>query len=88
MIVVRRALRRTYSSRRSPSTLSPRIPPGTLLLSIASGRRGGRTIAIRQRMEKADNEDEWTEMHVQSIDYDLEIKEHVFTLSNLRNPRD
>jgi outer membrane lipoprotein-sorting protein len=49
---------------------------------------GGRTIAARQRMQKADTPDEWTEMVVDATEYDVEISGNLFTLSNLRNPRD
>ena len=49
---------------------------------------GGRVIAKRQRMNKADKPDEWTEIQIINVDYDLEIKDSLFTLSNLRNPRD
>jgi len=49
---------------------------------------GGRTIANRQRMSKTDKPDEWTEIQVIDVDYDVELKDSVFTLSNLRNPRD
>jgi outer membrane lipoprotein-sorting protein len=49
---------------------------------------GGRTIAKRQRMNKADKPDEWTEIQVIEVDYDGELKDSLFTLSNLRNPRD
>lgn len=49
---------------------------------------GGRIIAKRQRMNKADKPDEWTEIQVIEVDYDVELKDSLFTLSNLRNPRD
>jgi len=49
---------------------------------------GGRMIAARQRMQKADTPDEWTEMVVDATEYDIEISGNLFTLSNLRNPRD
>jgi hypothetical protein len=49
---------------------------------------GGRTIAKRQRMNKADKPDEWTEIQVIEVDYDVELNDSLFTLSNLRNPRD
>jgi outer membrane lipoprotein-sorting protein len=49
---------------------------------------GGRTIAKRQRMNKADKPDEWTEIQVIDVDYEVELKDSLFTLSNLRNPRD
>ncbi len=49
---------------------------------------GGRTIAKRQRMNKADKPDEWTEIQVIEVDYESELKHSLFTLSNLGNPRD
>jgi outer membrane lipoprotein-sorting protein len=49
---------------------------------------GGRTIASRQRMAKADAPEEWTEIAVNSVEYEIDIRDSVFTLSNLRNPRD
>jgi outer membrane lipoprotein-sorting protein len=49
---------------------------------------GGRTIAKRQRMGKADYPDEWTEIQVNDVAYAVELKDSLFTLSNLRNPRD
>jgi outer membrane lipoprotein-sorting protein len=49
---------------------------------------GGRTVAKRQRMNKADKPDEWTEITVNDVDYAVELKDSLFTLSNLRNPRD
>ena len=49
---------------------------------------GGRTIARRQRMAKIDAPHEWTEIEVVSVEYEIDIGDSVFTLSNLRNPRD
>ena len=49
---------------------------------------GGRTIASRQRMVKEDEPEEWTEIQVLSVEYEIDIRDSVFTLSNLRNPRD
>jgi outer membrane lipoprotein-sorting protein len=49
---------------------------------------GGRTIASRQRMVKEDEPEEWTEIEVRSVEYEIDIRDSVFTLSNLRNPRD
>ena len=49
---------------------------------------GGRTTATRQRMTKADEPDEWTEIGVLEAEYELELRDSLFTLSNLRNPRD
>ena len=46
-----------------------------------------RTIASRMRMHKLETPDEWTEMVVDSIDFDIALDANMFTLSNLRNPR-
>ena len=48
---------------------------------------GGRQVARVMRMGKLDTPEEWTEMAVSSIEFDLELPQGVFTLSNLRNPR-
>jgi len=47
----------------------------------------GRTIASRMRMQKIETPGEWTEMAVDAIDFDIDIATNLFTLSNLRNPR-
>jgi len=47
----------------------------------------GRIIASRMRMQKIENPGEWTEMIVDTIDFDIDIATNLFTLSNLRNPR-
>ncbi|MDH3806114.1 MAG: outer membrane lipoprotein-sorting protein, partial [Gammaproteobacteria bacterium] len=59
-----------------------------VLTSLEIGEMGGRVIAQRQRMGKVDTPDEWTEIQVVSVDYEVELKDSLFTLSNLRNPRD
>ena len=48
---------------------------------------GGRTIASRMRMNKIESPDEWTEMRVDAVDFDIDLADSLFTLSNLRNPR-
>jgi hypothetical protein len=48
---------------------------------------GGRTVAKRMRMNKTETPDEWTEMSVNAIDFDVDLPDSIFTLSNLRNPR-
>ncbi len=58
------------------------------LVSLDIGEMGGRTIAKRQRMVKADKPEEWTEIGVLEVEYEIELKDSIFTLSNLRNPRD
>lgn len=48
---------------------------------------GGRTVARVMRMGKLETPDEWTELAVSAIEFDIELPPGVFTLSNLRNPR-
>ena len=48
---------------------------------------GGRSIAKRLRMNKIETPEEWTEMSVSEINFDIEISDNLFSLSNLRNPR-
>jgi len=58
------------------------------LRSLEIGAMGGRTLALRQRMEKLEAKDEWTEMTISNMRFDLDLAGSLFTLSNLRNPRD
>jgi len=58
------------------------------LRSFEIAEMGGRTIALRQRMSKVETPDEWTEISVNTVEYDVELGDEIFTLSNLRNPRD
>ena len=48
---------------------------------------GGRAVAAHQRMEKEETPDEWTEVIMNTVEFDIELSGNVFTLSNLRNPR-
>lgn len=57
------------------------------MTSLEIGEMGGRTVAIRQRMQKAEVEEEWTEILLDHVDYGVELSDSLFTLSNLRNPR-
>lgn len=57
------------------------------LRTLQINEMGGRTVATQQRMEKVDAPDEWTEIFVDAIEFDVELSDNVFTLSNLRNPR-
>jgi outer membrane lipoprotein-sorting protein len=57
------------------------------LQALEIGEMGGRTIVLRQRMTKVDEPEDWTEMQVNSMRYDAELNEGLFTLSSLRNPR-
>lgn len=47
----------------------------------------GRYVATIERMQKVDNQDEWTEFRVSHVEFDIDIDDSTFTLSNLRNPR-
>ena len=47
----------------------------------------GRNVATVIRMGKEDATDEWTEVRTTLVDFDIELPENLFTLSNLRNPR-
>lgn len=48
---------------------------------------GGRTVASILRMGKVDKPDEWTEIEVNEIRFNVVMPGNLFTLSNLRNPR-
>lgn len=48
----------------------------------------GRAVATNMRMQKADTQEEWTQVLVQAIEFDLELSPRIFTLSYLRNPRE
>ena len=58
-----------------------------ILESLEIGEMGGRTIAMRQRMHKIDTPDEWTEIQVHAVEYEIDVPDSMFTLSSLRNPR-
>jgi outer membrane lipoprotein-sorting protein len=57
------------------------------LRSLKIGEMGGRALALRQRMEKLEAKDEWTEIVIESMRFDLDLSDNLFTRSNLRNPR-
>ena len=59
-----------------------------ILRSLEIGVMGGRPLAIRQRMAKTDTDDEWTEFRIDSVEFDVDISDNVFTRSNLQNPRE
>lgn len=48
----------------------------------------GRYIGKTLRMYKVETPAEWTEVTYHSVDFDIDLVEGVFTLSNLRNPRE
>jgi outer membrane lipoprotein-sorting protein len=48
---------------------------------------GGRPVARVMRMGKLETPDEWTRLTADHIEFDLDLPDSLFTLSNLRNPR-
>ena len=48
---------------------------------------GGRSVASILRMGDIDSPDEWTQLTISQIEFDIELPAQMFTLSNLRNPR-
>ncbi len=58
------------------------------LESLDIAEMGGRTIAVRQRMGKVDTPGEWTEIRVDAVQYEVDLSNSLFTLSNLQNPRE
>ena len=48
---------------------------------------GDKLIVTKQRMEKVDVPDEWTEIVVQEARFKINVPSNTFTQSNLRNPR-
>lgn len=48
---------------------------------------GGKPIAARERMQKADKQDEWTEIVTREAQFGIALPASLFTQANLRNPR-
>jgi outer membrane lipoprotein-sorting protein len=48
---------------------------------------GGRAVASVIRMGDIGSPDEWTQLSISEIEFDIALPEQMFTLSNLRNPR-
>lgn len=46
-----------------------------------------RAVAKIQRMVKLEEPEEWTRVTLDSVDFGVELNDRLFTLSNLRNPR-
>jgi outer membrane lipoprotein-sorting protein len=49
---------------------------------------GGKMIAVRERMQKIDKPDEWTDIVTREARFGLNLPASTFTLGNLRNPRE
>ena len=52
------------------------------------GLMSGRNVATVLRMGNEDAPDEWTEVRTATVEFDVELPTNLFTLSNLRNPRE
>ena len=64
---------------------------GILVKSLATlqiGKLGGRTVPVRQRMSKAETDGEWTEIQIHEMEFDIRLRDVLFTRSNLKNPRE
>ena len=48
----------------------------------------GRTVASVMRVHKVESPEQWTELVMESVQFDIELTPNLFTLSNLRNPRE
>ena len=46
----------------------------------------GRIIAMRLRMHSLEKEDHWTEIRYEEIEFDVELKDQLFTQFSLKNP--
>lgn len=57
------------------------------MVTLKVAEMGGRTVAQRQRMGKADAPEEWTEVSIDAQEFDVSHSGNLFTLSSLRNPR-
>jgi len=49
---------------------------------------GGKIVAAHQRMQKLEKTGEWTDVRTREIKFGIDIPASVFTLANLRNPRE
>jgi len=63
------------------------MQPVKQMNTLKVGMMGGRMLAISERMAKVDTPDEYTEINVTEAEFDIRIPDNMFTLSNLRNPR-
>jgi outer membrane lipoprotein-sorting protein len=58
------------------------------LRTLQIDEMSGRAVATVLRMSKEDAPGEWTEVRTAAVEFDLELSDTLFTLSNLRNPRE
>jgi outer membrane lipoprotein-sorting protein len=57
------------------------------LVTLEIRPMGGKNVVTRQRMQKVDTPDEWTEITVSEARFGVDMPAGMFTLSSLRNPR-
>ena len=57
------------------------------LKALEIAEMSGRTVASVIRMSREGQSDEWTELRTAEVEFDIELPDNLFTLSNLRNPR-
>jgi len=58
------------------------------LKSLEIAPMGGRNVATVMRMSKQEKLEEWTELRTVVVEFDVKLPTNLFTLSNLRNPRE
>ncbi len=58
------------------------------LTTLELRETGGKLIATRQRMQKVDKPEEWTEIVVKEARFGLNLPASVFTIANLSHPRE
>jgi len=58
-----------------------------VMKSLEIKEMGGRPVASTVRMSVMDRPGEWTQLTTGQIEFDIELRTTIFTLSNLRNPR-
>ena len=58
------------------------------LKALEIAEMGGRNVAAVLRMSSEDSPEEWTELRTATVEFDTILPANLFTLSNLRNPRE
>ena len=67
------------------------VAPGPLVKKLTTQElkpMGGKIVATRQRMQRVDKDQEWTDVITREADFGINIPASMFTLTNLRNPRE
>lgn len=57
------------------------------LITTSIGSLGGKEFPLIMRMQSAETAEEWTEIEHVEAEFDIGLRDSIFTLSNLRNPR-